>query len=1301
VKGYRRLSVVRRVALILTLLLAAGSVPPMAAARQEDPPGTAAPDVTPEGQPSGPAERADVGADWWSAVQEQIRRSEYRVSWQAQTYLTGLAAAYQAPNRAQNLRAYFTPQGPIVIPRTWAEETSVPPWRWEMRLAAWGRSGRLDTVPEAALDAQDNRVTYRRGDPSAGPGLIEAYRNDEQGLLQTFTVPARPGTAEAAGPLQLALDLGGDLVPEIVDERAEIAFRTADGRDALRYGGLRVEDASGELLAAGLALEGATLSIRIEDAAATYPIQAEARITGLPTDEDWWLTFGQEGAEFGSSVATAGDVDGDGYSEVIIGAPMYDDGLAEAGAVFVYYGSPGGLYEFSDWFKTGGQTGAHFGDSAATAGDVNGDGYADVIVGAPGYTDGQEGEGGAWVWHGSADGLEDDWSKHAQGNRAGAAFGLSVATAGDVNGDGYSDVIVGAPLHHLGMGPSEEGVVWVWHGSPDGLQDWSWRAEGEQLEASLGQSVATAGDVNADGYADVIVGATRYTAGHDSEGAAFVWLGSASGLNGGVYGNPSNAHRHLQINQATARFGWSVSTAGDVNGDGYADVIVGAPYYTNGDGREGGAWLYLGSSGGLSATAANQDEGNQAGAHLGWSVATAGDVNGDGRADVIVGAPDYTVGLDQQGRAWLWYGQPTAHGISTTNDWRAAGAQREAFFGTSVATAGDVDGDGYSDVIVGAPGHASAAGRCTVYHGGPDPLAEEAGWTKASNQANAAFGTSVGTAGDVNGDGYADVIVGAPHWDGGQDNEGAAWVYLGGAGGLTSAPHWYKRSNNAGAAFGASVGTAGDVNGDGYDDVIVGAPHWHVPQTDEGAAFVYDGSSSGLDQTAGPLWSKASDQEGAEFGASVGAAGDVNGDGYADIIVGAPFWLHKGEERGAVWLYYGSPGGPHSAPDWYQVGDQEEAQYGYAVGTGGDVDGDGYSDVIVGSPYWEDEVPNVSEGRAWVYLGSRAGLRHDLHWHAEANNFVARMGHAVGTAGDVDGDGYSDVIVGAPGYGDDGLSGEGKVWVFHGSRSGLEPSSSWSREGGQNGAHYGWSVGTAGDVNGDGYADIIIGVELLTDGENYEGGASVYHGSYSGLQGSRAWHGEGDQASAHYGTSVGTAGDVNGDGYADVVVGAPQYNAPDPDEGQAFLYYGNGGLGLSLNPRQVRATSTTTPIARLGWSDWTDAFCIRLRTQRPFGLGRAKIEIEVKPLGVPFDGANTLRQTSWWAEPIGSSRYLCATDLQAGTRYHWRARWRYRPTTSPWLPASRWVTMPWNGRNEQDLRTAGWRILLPLVLREY
>ena len=1277
------------VGLLLALLVGLGPISSLAAD-----PGGGAGSATLEGAVAAEtAIQTDVAlaggnADWWSAVQEDIRKSEYQVTWQEQTYLEEIAAAYQAPNRAENLRTYFGSEGPIIIPRTWGEESNTPPWRWELALVAWGREGAVQPVTSAQLRTQDNHVDYQRD------GLVEWYRNDEDGLEQGFTLLSAPEGAQSGQPLQLDLALGGDLVPEAATDGSEIEFRTLSGDDGLRFNGPQATDAKGQSLPAWLVLQDSTLSIRIEDAGASYPIEIDSTISGLRPEHDWAITFGAADSAYGASVATAGDVDGDGYSDVIIGVPDYDGGLADQGQAYVYYGSREGLIPAPDWYKGIDQAGAHFGDAVATAGDVNGDGFADVIVGAPDYTGntGHEQEGGTWVYHGSRNGLEDTASTHDEGNQAGAHFGYSVATAGDVNGDHYADVIVGALLYNNGQ--SEEGMVWVWHGSEDGLSEThNWHAESNQAEAALGISVSTAGDVNRDGYADIIVGAQRYNHPSVDEGAAFIWMGSADGVNGDVDGTPANAHRHLEINQNAARFGYSVSTAGDVNGDGYADVIVGAPFYFNGQAEEGGAWLYLGSSSGVSTVAANADEGNKIGARFGYSVATAGDVNGDGYADVIVGAPDSSsLSTGQMGRAFVWHGQPTATGISTSRDWDADGEQADAFFGDSVATAGDVNGDGYSDVIVGAPGHASDAGRVYVYGGGPDDVSEEADWTKASNMANALFGLSVGTAGDVNGDGYADVIVGSPRWDGGQALEGQAWVYLGAADGLKTVPHWYEQSDNTLAEFGFSVGTAGDVNGDGYDDVIVGAPGWHNGQTDEGGAWVYHGSSTGLDNVSD--WSKASDQVGAKFGTSVGTAGDVNGDGYSDVIVGAPTWQTSGEERGATWIYHGTENGLHSAPDRYLRGDQEDAEYGKAVATAGDVNGDGYSDVIVGAPYWQDDVTN--EGRAWLYLGSTAGVRDRHSWHAEGNNFNARLGHSVGTAGDVDGDGFSDVIVGGPGYGDDGLLGEGKVWVFHGSITGLEAASSWSREGGQNGAHYGWSVGTAGDVNGDGYADVIIGIELWNGGLESEGGASLYHGSYGGLEASRSWHGEGEQASAHYGTSVGTAGDVNGDGCADIIIGAPNFNLAHPDEGQAFLYYGNGGRGVALRP--VQRQDDGSALARLGLLDTYDTFRARLLTKSPFGRGGLLFEIEVKPLGVLFDGSDTELWGGYSYGAYGSDGWRNVSDLVPDVPYHWRMRWRYDPATTPWMPASRWMTAPWNGWTEVDFRTGGSRVVLPLIV---
>lgn len=1230
--------------------------------------------------------------DWWSAVQDGLLKSEYYITWQEQTYLADIPASYQAPNRAQNLRTYFTSQGPVIIPRTWSEDQDLPPWRWEVSMVGLGREQNSEPVHSTEIGVEESRLNYLR--VTADQLFVESYSNSPAGIQQTFTIPSTPEIEATNLPLVLSLRLGGDLTPYVVNDGVAIDFHSPENQVVLRYAEFESVDANGERLPVWLSLDGGIISLFVDDSGASYPIQISLQIDGLAVEPEWAVGLGQAGDHFGMRVATAGDVNGDGYSDVIVGSPHYDGGKVDEGRADVYLGWVLGLSVVSSWHKESNQAEAHYGWAVATAGDVNGDGYADIIVGAPEFDNGQVDEGGAWIYHGSEDGPSLAPNNFDEGNMADARFGASVATAGDVNGDGYADVIVSAPLYNNGQ--TEEGRVFVWHGSDDGISELhDWHAEINKAEALFGSSVSTAGDVNGDGFADIIIGANRYTASNPEQGAAFVWHGSANGVNNGIDGDQTNYFWRDYPDVGYARFGYSVSTAGDVNGDGYADVIVGAPFYTNGQGSEGGAWLYLGSGSGLEEDPDNKDEGNQTNANLGRSVATAGDVNGDGYADVIVGAPGYSGGQNNEGRVWVWHGSPD--GISTTYDWDAEGNLEDAQFGWSVATAGDVDGDGYSDVIIGSPMEVDpeGVGMAYVYHGSADSLEDVASWTKTSNLEDALYGFSVASAGDVNGDGYADVIVGAPQWDGGKVGEGAAWVYLGQANGLSSAPDWYKRSNKEDAWFGHSVGSAGDVNGDGYDDVIVGAPYWYSSKTNEGAAFVYHGSSSGVNDAPG--WSKVSNQEGALYGYSVGTAGDINGDGYGDIVVGAPLWDGGDEDEGAVWIYQGSASGLSSAPDWYKQVDHAGAQFGFSVSTAGDVNRDGFSDVIIGSPYWEDNYNN--EGRAWVYLGSKFGMQDTDQWHAESNQAGARLGFSVATAGDVDRDGFSDVIVGAPNFGDGGLENEGKVWLFPGSASGVEPSATWSRESGQDGALYGFSVATAGDVNGDGYADVVLGAPLMNHDLTSEGSARVYLGSSSGLNTAYHWKGEGNQTLSWYGASVGTAGDVNGDGYADVIIGAHEFNGSKTNEGKALVYYGNGGPGVALAPHQMQYTAE--PLAHLGRTDpnffWR--YMVSMQAKTPFGRGGVALQVEPKQLGVPYNSRGTYMESYYTNDPHGQPHFQIASGLETGALYRWRARLLYNPATTPWMPASRWVTIPWNGGSELDFRTYGSRSYLPLLIK--
>jgi hypothetical protein len=348
------------VGLACTLVLATGSVP-NGALQARAGVGQTKP-TTAGAQADAPAETtAGVDADWWSPVQEGIRRAEYHVTWQEGTYLADVPAAYQAPNRAHNLRTYFTPQGPVLIPRTGIEAGEAPPWRWQASLEAWGRAGAMTRAPEANLEMQENRIEYHRG---VGP--VEWYRNDEEGLTQGFTFAEPPPGGQRDEPIEVQLNLSGNLVPGIAASGVEVELRTAAGVDALRYGALRASGADGTPLPARLSLNGSALSVQVDDAGAVYPVEIELAIRGLPPTAEWGLTFGSAGATFGASAATAGDVDRDGYSEVIVGAPNYDAGQDEEGGVFVYYGSAGGLYTFADWYKTMGQGGAHFGDAVST-----------------------------------------------------------------------------------------------------------------------------------------------------------------------------------------------------------------------------------------------------------------------------------------------------------------------------------------------------------------------------------------------------------------------------------------------------------------------------------------------------------------------------------------------------------------------------------------------------------------------------------------------------------------------------------------------------------------------------------------------------------------------------------------------------------------------------------------------------------------------------------------------------------------------------------------------------------------------
>jgi hypothetical protein len=421
-------------------------------------------------------------------------------------------------------------------------------------------------------------------------------------------------------------------------------------------------------------------------------------------------------------------------------------------------------------------------------------------------------------------------------------------------------------------------------------------------------------------------------------------------------------------------------------------------------------------------------------------------------------------------------------------------------------------------------------------------------WSAESNRRLAQFGWSVASAGDVNGDGFADVIVGAPNYNNGTGEVGRAYVFHGSATGISRAANWTAEGSQENSDFGWSVATAGDVNGDGYDEVIVGEIYFgeEVGEEDVGRADLYYGSATGLSNVSG--WSVVGDRRYGLVGSGVGTAGDVNGDGYDDVIVGAASYSDRERYEGAAFVYLGSATGLGTVAAWRADGPRRYASFGWAVGTAGDVNGDGYDDVIVGAGSYTNG--QDYEGSAYVFHGSADGLSTSANWSAEGNRSGAYFGSSVGTAGDVNGDGYADVTAGAAG------AGIVRAYAYYGSAAGLSPVADWIHKSDQPTSGFGFSVRTAGDVNEDGYDELIVGGPYYADGEDQEGGVWVFDGSASGLSTDFTGAAESNQASAWFGWSASTAGDINGDGRDDVIIGAMQYGHPQLWEGIAVAYYG-------------------------------------------------------------------------------------------------------------------------------------------------
>ncbi len=443
------------------------------------------------------------------------------------------------------------------------------------------------------------------------------------------------------------------------------------------------------------------------------------------------------------------------------------------------------------------------GSSVAGAGDVNGDGQTDMIIGSPGFGDATRANvGAAYVLFGSETPSSVDLLDPGKagfrivGNAAYDWTGWSVASAGDVNGDGYDDVVLGAPFVD-GSSEGDVGAAYVVFGSaePTDVDLASITVEGIRIDGIAGydwtgNSVAGAGDINADGYSDVIVGAPYADApGRDDAGVSFVIFGSDKPSDVDLAALTTEG---VRIDGA-AEFdlsGTSVAGAGDVNADGYPDVLIGAYKADVVGGWDGGAtFVVFGSEKPADLDLASLSgrgfriDGVAQNDQSGWAVAGAGDVNHDSYADILIGAPkadnnDRT----NSGSSYIVFGseEPDHVDLAALGErgFRIDGAAAGDTTGRSVSGIGDINSDTLRDVIVGspfaAPNSRTNAGSSFVVYGKTDThtvdLASpgERGFRIDGAATNDTSGEAVAGPGDVNSDGSPDILIGAS----GADNNG-------------------------------------------------------------------------------------------------------------------------------------------------------------------------------------------------------------------------------------------------------------------------------------------------------------------------------------------------------------------------------------------------------------------------------------------------------------------------------------------------------------------------------------------------
>ncbi len=914
-------------------------------------------------------------------------------------------------------------------------------------------------------------------------------------------------------------------------------------------------------------------------------------------------------------------------------------------------------------------TPGRFGDgyqmaTVLAAGDLDKDGHADAVVAVP-EADIKDNNGGAvLLYRGQKGGLKANPSQVIAGSGKDTRLGWSAALA-DVTGDKRPDLVIGAPLGDAGM--SNNGVIHIHKGLKNGTFSAKTirQLPGAWSSDQTGSSVVVC-DFNGDGLPDIAAGAPY---GEDrsanpivhEQGAVRVWLGHPDG-----YLDKPDLSRYGRIPQAdgswksiaSMRIGWSLA-AGDVDGDGACDLAVGSLHYKDKTGNDGVVLLYRGAKsdkqgiGGLDAHPVRVWSGaetGQVGSQFGRSLAM-GDVDGDGKADLLVGQLSRRDTSKKQGlgAAWLFRPQPLGNKPATKvlgvadAAWSTTGAKPWNYAGYRVAM-GDLDGDGLADLLV-QHGNGEVTGGpsntgIVAWHPGvkgklPDKTAKQV-WAGAKG--GDYFGLSVAVLDDLDGDKKADLLV---------------WAGLDDSLGFDLGRPWFVSTQKdakavglqlpgqpSGARFGHHLRFVGDLNGDGYADLAVGAPHDPGKKsaakdppaytgTRAGQVYLFAGNANGVANK--PAWNGVgfAGLSSHDWTGWAVDSGDFDGDGLTDLMALARYEDRPGSfsantynkdtkctggsrnNVAGVHIFAGQKGQwPKAATSFVAYGPQK-SQVADSIASGFDANGDGLDDLLLGGASWDAPDQKNAGGWALVY-GRKATAKvtvvcepDHVFLGLKANDNVGRS--VVGLH-DIDGDGCDEFAVGGNAE-DLGKSNQGTVRVIYG--WGDKCNAKTPREvvltGGTGGAQAGWSVAAGSDVDGDKLPDLLVGAYNQVANGSATGAVTLVRGAYLKTLSPKPVQagqvpsnlvpmvesGTGSQLSAKGATAAGQFGyavalipGFEKDGRAAILVGAPNSDVggtPLTGGAELFRWHKVGAAkGLHVQPWLAFAGESPRPGSRFG-----------------------------------------------------------------------------------------------------------------------